>query len=171
MAADSSEELLRVAEDYGRERPGLFLCSCEIREVRSIGDDHYIFLASPEKRCPRILLVRALRDGRHRDVLPYFPVREGPDRQTVSYLIGRDLCNLAEVKELFGHRDEGVGKLRIEGEPAGGWDLESEEGLLAAISAIVEQDKDAYPADDIKDAVGFLGRNSQAVFQRYVFGG
>jgi len=102
MAADSSEELLRVAEDYGRERPGLFLCSCEIREVRSIGDDHYIFLASPEKRCPRILLVRALRDGRHRDVLPYFPVREGPDRQTVSYLIGRGLCNLAEVKELFG---------------------------------------------------------------------
>jgi len=101
-SASSSEELLRLAEDYGREEPGLFLCSCEIREVRSVDDDYYLFLRSPEKRCPRILLIRGLRDGRHREVLPYFPIREGPDRQTASYLIGRGLCNLAEVKELFG---------------------------------------------------------------------
>lgn len=102
-AAPRDTEIRRRVEGYCRERPGLSFCSVEIREVRVIGTDTWVFPEPRDKRCPQLFLIRRDGDGGSGPgIIPYFPIRERPNRQIVSYTLGAGLCNLAEVKELFG---------------------------------------------------------------------
>ncbi len=64
--------------------------------------ESWVFLDPRDKRCPRLFRIRGEEDGSRRTIIPYFLIRERPCRQLVSYFLGRELCNLAEVKELFG---------------------------------------------------------------------
>jgi Pentapeptide repeats (8 copies) len=97
-----NKELLRLAEAFYRETPAFSRCSCEVRGVRPLDGDHCVFVHAPDKRCPQVLLIPGNKRAEAREIIPYFPVRERPNRQIVSYVLGKDLCNLAEVREMFG---------------------------------------------------------------------
>ncbi len=92
----------RRVQAYCRCRPDLPLHSEEIRDVKRVDGEIWVFTDSLDHRCPQLFLLRRQGTGSGRDVVPYFAVRERPDRQIVSYSLGKGLCNLAEVKELFG---------------------------------------------------------------------
>jgi hypothetical protein len=95
-------EARRRVEAYCRDRPELSMCSCEVREVRVIERDVWVFLDSPDRRCPELFLIRGSSKESAAEIIPYFAIQERPGRQIVSYSLGKGLCNLAEVKELFG---------------------------------------------------------------------
>lgn len=98
----SHREARRWVEAYCGERPELSICTCEVREVRRRGRDIWVFLNFLDKRCPELFLIREAGRESAAEIIPYFSIRERPDRQIVSYSLGKDLCNLAEVRELFG---------------------------------------------------------------------
>ena len=91
-----------MAETYCRERQELSFCSCEIHAINTIGRDTWVFLERHDKRCPELFLIRRGEDESTNAIIPYFLIQERPCRQLVSYFLGRGLCNLAEIKELFG---------------------------------------------------------------------
>jgi len=64
--------------------------------------DTWVFLDFLDKRCPELFLIREPGGEPSAEIIPYFPIRERPDRQIVSYVLGKGLSNLAEVRELFG---------------------------------------------------------------------
>lgn len=101
-SAPTDREIRQRVEAYCRERPDLRTCSIEVRETRRIDRDIWAFLSAADKRCPRLFLLRRGEDGFPGEVVPHFSVEERPCRQIVSYWLGRGLCNLAEVRELFG---------------------------------------------------------------------
>ena len=101
-ATPSHREARRWVEAYCRDRPELSICSCKVLEVKVIERDAWVFLDSPDKRCPELFLIREVRNESGGEIIPYFAIRERPSRQIVSYSLGKGLCNLAEVKELFG---------------------------------------------------------------------
>lgn len=98
----SHREARRWVESYCKERPGLSFCSCEVREVKRRDRDTWVFLDFLDKRCPELFLIREPVAESSAEIIPYFPIRERPDRQIASYSLGKGLCNLAEVSELFG---------------------------------------------------------------------
>jgi hypothetical protein len=98
----SHRELRQWVEAYCRERPDLSLCSCGVREVKARERETWVFLDFLDKRCPELFLIREAGRDSSAEIIPYFSIREGPDRQIVSYALGKDLCNLAEVRELSG---------------------------------------------------------------------
>jgi hypothetical protein len=89
-------------EAYCRDRPELSICYYRILEVKVIERDAWVFLDSPDKRCPELFLIREVHTESGGEITPFFSIREHPVRQIVSYSLGKGLCNLAEVKELFG---------------------------------------------------------------------
>ncbi len=100
--APSDREAHRLVEAYCRERPEFSICSFEVLAVKVIERDTWVFLDSLDKRCPELFLIGAVRNESATAIIPYFRIQERPDRQIVSYSLGKGLCNLAEVKELFG---------------------------------------------------------------------
>lgn len=98
----SNTEASQWVETYCRERPELSLCFCEVREVKRSNRDTWVFLNLLDKRCPELFLICEPRGKSTPRIVPYFSIRERPDRQIVSYSLGKGLCNLAEVRELFG---------------------------------------------------------------------
>jgi hypothetical protein len=98
----SRGKISRWVEAYYRGSPELSLCSCEIREVKARAPDLWVFLDSLDKRCPELFRIREGVGGSTAELIPFFSIRERPVRQIVSYWLGKDLCNLAEVRELFG---------------------------------------------------------------------
>jgi hypothetical protein len=101
LSIPSDREARRWVESYCRERPGLSFCSCEVREVKRRERDTWVFLDFLDKRCPELFLIREPGGESPAETIPYFPIRERPDRQIVSYSLGKGLCNLAEVSEFF----------------------------------------------------------------------
>lgn len=98
----SHSQARRWVEAYCRDRPELSICPCEVLEVKVIERDAWVFLGSPDKRCPELFLIRDVQNESGGEIIPYFSLQERPGRQIVSYSLGKGLCNLAEVKELFG---------------------------------------------------------------------
>ncbi len=96
--------LLGRIEAYCSKRPELSAFPLEIRETRALDQDIWVFVSRPDKRCPELFQVRGSAPARppEAQIVPYFPVRERPSRQIVSYTLGKELCNLAEVREVFG---------------------------------------------------------------------
>ena len=101
-ATPSHKDARRWVEAYCRDRPELSICSFKIMEVKVIERDAWVFLHSQDKRCPELFLIREVGNESGKEIIPYFAIQERPDRQIVSYSLGKGLCNLAEVKELFG---------------------------------------------------------------------
>lgn len=101
-ATPSHTEARRWAEAYCRDRPELSICSYKVLEVKVIERDAWVCLDSPDKRCPELFLFREVGIQPGGEITPFFAIKERPSRQIVSYSLGKGLCNLAEVKELFG---------------------------------------------------------------------
>jgi len=91
-----------MTEAYCTARPDLAFCACDVREMKVIDGVCWSFLDCMDKRCPQLLRIRVKGRESGREIIPYFLIREGPDRQIMSYFLGKGLCNLAEVKEFFG---------------------------------------------------------------------
>lgn len=98
----SYAEFHQRVKAYCEERPDLTFCSCDVRGVKTSERDTWVYVDSPDKRCPELFWMREISSPPGIEVIPYFGIREGPDRQIVSYSLGTGLCNLAEVKEVFG---------------------------------------------------------------------
>ncbi len=99
---ESEGDLRSCVHAYCRERPELPLRSEEIREVRRVDGETWVFSDSQDKRCPQLFLVHRSESESDAQITPYFALQEHPERQIVSYALGKGLCNLAEVRELFG---------------------------------------------------------------------
>ena len=127
-ATPSHREARRWVEAYCTNRPELSICSYKVLEVKVIERDAWVFLDSPDKRCPELFLIREVRNESGGEIIPYFAIRERPGRQIVSYSLGKGLCNLAEVKELFGRLySRYCGSYRVE-------DLQQRRGSLSRIA-------------------------------------
>jgi hypothetical protein len=89
-------------QEFCDSEPDLFFDPLRIEEVRWDRHDCYLFIETTDKRSPGLLLVAGAGNGAPGRIIPYFLVREREDRQIVSYLLGRELCNVAEVREISG---------------------------------------------------------------------
>lgn len=101
-SAPAGADLRERLEAYCSKRPDLSAFPLEIRETRPLDQDTWVFVSAPEKRCPELFRVRGSECLPEAQIVPYFRVRERPSRQIVSYTLGKGICNLAEVREVFG---------------------------------------------------------------------
>jgi hypothetical protein len=99
---DMDARLAGRIQEFCDGEPDLFLDPLRIEEVIRDGHDCYLFLKATDRRSPGLLLVTGAGNGVPERIIPFFLVREHEDRQIVSYLLGRRLCNLAPVREISG---------------------------------------------------------------------
>ena len=52
---------------------------------------------------PQLIIGELTASHDLKSVTPYYPVNERPDRQIMSYILGKEKANLAEIKEIKGH--------------------------------------------------------------------
>jgi hypothetical protein len=121
-------EYMGWVEAYFRERPDLSHCSFEIRSTENFDEAAWVFLDSLDERCPQLVVFHnGLGCGSPQKVVPYFCIEERPNRQIVSYFLGRELCNLAEVREHSG---------RLYSRYCGSYDLDDLPQKRASLSRI-----------------------------------
>ncbi|GEM_PF-1198538 len=127
--ATKDRDILRTVEDYLSDRPEFFLTSLDVKEMGELCGECYVKVNTVDKRTPELFMMCDVRGNSKKRVVPYFLVRERPDRQIISYFLGRDICNLSEVREIDGklysryadsygpdelnHRDEIVSKIAL----------------------------------------------------------
>lgn len=98
----SDKRLLSVVYDYCIKRPEFFLDSIEVKEIWKIDGRNYLLIETIDKRTPELFIVDASKNSIPKRVIPYFLIHERPDRQIMSYFLGKGLCNLSEVREIAG---------------------------------------------------------------------
>lgn len=70
--------------------------------VSESGLETQIFFQYVDKRCPEMVSISPALNGRHPKIIPWHRIHERPNRQIVSYLVGKNISNLAEVREISG---------------------------------------------------------------------
>jgi len=111
----SREKILRAAEDYFQNRWGVRLPVSEVRESKTIPGCCHVFPEVSDDRLPRLLRVQYYGQSGISAVIPYYAVVEHPDRQMVSYFLGKGRCNLAEIAEVeAGLWSRSCGSYRLE---------------------------------------------------------
>ena len=94
--------IIKEIESFCQDRPDLFLSSLQVEGYQSAGNDGFFFVQTDDKRSPRMILARNIDNGNAPAIVPYYLIHERPEAQAVSFLLGRGLCNLAEVREVSG---------------------------------------------------------------------
>jgi hypothetical protein len=89
-------------QDYCGDRPELILGSFTIAEVKKSRDGYCVFIETHDKRNPRLFILDNFSNGVPGQITPFFLIRQHENRQVVSYRLGHNLCNLAEVREIYG---------------------------------------------------------------------
>jgi Pentapeptide repeats (8 copies) len=101
-ANSSDKKLLSIVEYYCIARPEFFLDSIKAEKTLKLDGRNYLFIETIDKRTPKLFLVDTSVNGIPKRVIPYFLINERPDRQILSYSLGKNLCNLSEIKEIAG---------------------------------------------------------------------
>lgn len=96
-----TEENIHRIKSLCFEKPGIFLPSFDIEAIRNVADDCFLWIKTEDKRSPRIIQAVGSNNGDSLKVIPYFLINERPEAQMTSYYLGKGLCNLAEIRELF----------------------------------------------------------------------
>jgi hypothetical protein len=94
------ERVLQAAADYFQSRWGMWLSVSEVKESKTSPGCCHIFPEVSDDRLPQLLSVRYSKESGSSAVIPYYAVFEHPDRQIVSYFLGKGRCNLAEIAEI-----------------------------------------------------------------------
>lgn len=84
--------------------------------------------------------------------------------------IAKPAATVAEVQRRLGCTLPQATTMRIEAPPGMRWDFDSQDGLLEAIKAILTQDKEQYPFDNIAAAVRTMNTDKPFTHRRYLFG-
>ncbi len=98
--ATDTGRILQAAADYFQNRWGMRLSVSEIKESKTIPGCCHIFPEVSDDRLPQLVRVRYPGKSAGHVVIPYYAVFEHPDRQIVSYFLGKGRCNLAEIAEI-----------------------------------------------------------------------
>lgn len=94
--------LKQAAMNYITSNQNLFPCHPHgISFIRHNGS-LLVHLDIKDKRCPSLLQVTGVHASRSADIVPFFRITSHQDRQIVSYMLGSNLCNLAEIREIDG---------------------------------------------------------------------
>jgi hypothetical protein len=97
-----NEDLLRIVEDYCSDRSEFYMTSLDIVDIGESCGELYLRITTIDKRTPELFMLCDVRGNSRKRVIPYFLVQERPDRQIISYYLGRNICNLSEVREING---------------------------------------------------------------------
>lgn len=100
--AAKDREVLRIVEDYLCDRPEFFLTSLNVKEMGESCGERYVRVNTVDKRSPELFMVCDVKGNPGKRVVPYFLIRERPNRQIISYFLGKNICNLSEVREIEG---------------------------------------------------------------------
>lgn len=76
--------------------------SVDIHTIREIDDEKLLFVKGRDGMTPSLFSVRVDGASGEKRVVPYFTIQNNHTRHIVSYCIGKGICNLSEVRELFG---------------------------------------------------------------------
>ena len=98
----SDKKLLSIVEDYCIVRPEFFLDSIKVENTLKLDGQNYLMIETIDKRTPKLFFVDTSANGIPKRVIPYFLIHERPDRQILSYFLGKGLCNLSEIREIAG---------------------------------------------------------------------
>lgn len=92
----------RLIMDYMRENQSLFPSAPEgISSIRYNGS-LWVYLEAADRRSPSLLQIKHGHATDSIGIIPFYLIKSRPDRQIVSFMLGRGLCNLAEIREIDG---------------------------------------------------------------------
>jgi hypothetical protein len=84
------------------EQLNIGISDIEIADIGHGISKSIVCLAPHHPGIPSLIVVKHEKGADAERITPYYRVNERPDRQILSYLIGKDLSNLAEIKEIDG---------------------------------------------------------------------
>ena len=92
----------RAVVDYCSARPQFFTQDLQMAVSREDGCSIKFHIQGMDNHSPKMIECLIGDKQGASGIRPYYGIQERPDRQIVSYLLGRERCNLAEVREIAG---------------------------------------------------------------------
>jgi len=98
LGNDKLDQIKKILEDA----PDIFLPFFEVEKEITAEGLFYLKMKTNDKKSPNILQVSVNDNLDIVNIVPYYLLKERPEAQITSYVLGKGLCNLAEVRELSG---------------------------------------------------------------------
>lgn len=98
-------DIIAAVKECCRKRPGYCLGDIDVSDIdrlEEIDGEKFLFMKHGEGGIPSLFAVRDVERSGEKKVVPYFLIQNNHNRHIVSYRIGKGLCNLSEVREVFG---------------------------------------------------------------------